>query len=175
MVSLICKFSAKNTVSAKISQEKRKILSLKWSPPWQMPIMTMVVYNLHGQTGRFTVWVNGKKKVRTGKFSPGITFTICKNQFHSQKWLWRPKTHVKTDLEEMEHEFLFGTFHPEKQDYLFRCSIAPGNFLLSRMAQKVMFHLLSNRIFLKRFVKMVNNPYPTLLSNTLKMMGRWRL
>ena len=27
----------------------------------------------------------GQVKFRTGKFSPGIAFTICTNQFHSQK------------------------------------------------------------------------------------------
>ena len=27
----------------------------------------------------------------------------------------------------MEHKFPFGIFRPEKQDYLFRCSVAPGN------------------------------------------------
>ena len=32
----------------------------------------------------------------------------------------------------MEHEFPFGIFRPEKQDYLFRCSVAPGNFPLGR-------------------------------------------
>ena len=31
---------------------------------------------------------------------------------------------------EMEHEFPFGIFCPEKQEYLFRSSIAPRNFLL---------------------------------------------
>ena len=32
----------------------------------------------------------------------------------------------------MEHEFLLGIFHPEKQDYLFRSSVASRNFLLER-------------------------------------------
>ena len=38
----------------------------------------------------------------------------------------------------------------KKQDYLFRCSVAPGNFPLERPCS--MFHLLSNPIFRKRFV-----------------------
>ena len=33
---------------------------------------------------------------------------------------------------EMECEFPFGIFCPEKQDYLFRTSVAPWNFLLER-------------------------------------------
>ena len=28
----------------------------------------------------------------------------------------------------MEHEFPFEIFHPEKQNYFFRCSLSPGNF-----------------------------------------------
>ena len=32
----------------------------------------------------------------------------------------------------MEHEFPLGIFRPEKEDYLFRCSVAPGNFPLER-------------------------------------------
>ena len=51
----------------------------------------------------------------------------------------------------MELEFPFGKFRPEKQDYLFRCSVAPGNFPAGTI-QKVVFHLLSNRIFLKILV-----------------------
>ena len=46
----------------------------------------------------------------------------------------------------MELEFPFGTFRPVKQDYLLRCSVAPLT------TQKVVFHLLSTRIFRKVFV-----------------------
>ena len=36
-------------------------------------------------------------------------------------------------FEEIAQEFPFGTFRLEKQDYLFRCSVAPGgNFSLGR-------------------------------------------
>ena len=35
-------------------------------------------------------------------------------------------------FEQMEHEFPFGTFRPEKQDYLVRRSVAPGNFPLEQ-------------------------------------------
>ena len=39
----------------------------------------MVVYHLHGQTSRSTVWAKIQDR---GEFRPGITFTICTNQFH---------------------------------------------------------------------------------------------
>ena len=35
---------------------------------------------------------------------------------------------IKDGFEEIEHEFPFGTFRPEKQDYLFRRFVTPGNF-----------------------------------------------
>ena len=39
----------------------------------------------------------------------------------------------------MEHEFPFGIFHPEKQDYLFNCSVAPGNFRRNEPKSRVPF------------------------------------
>ena len=44
----------------------------------------------------------------------------------------RSETGIKDGFHEIEREFLFETFRPEKQDYLFRCSDAPGNFQLER-------------------------------------------
>ena len=38
----------------------------------------------------------------------------------------------KIRFEQMVHEFPFGTFRPEKQDYLFRRSVVPGFFPLER-------------------------------------------
>ena len=49
-----------------------------------------------------------------------------------EKQPWRSQNgHQRMALKlEMEHEFSFGIFCPEKQEYLFRSSIAPRNFLL---------------------------------------------
>ena len=70
-------------------------------------------------------------KFRTGKICPEITFTICTKQFHLMK-----NGHEGLKLmvfEETEQEFPFRTFLLEKQDHLFRCSVAPGgNFSLER-------------------------------------------
>ena len=38
-----------------------------------------------------------------------------------QRWLWRNGTRISVRI-----------FHPKRQDYLFRCSAAPGNFPLER-------------------------------------------
>ena len=65
---------------------------------------------------------------RTGKFCPGIAFTICKNQFHLPK----NDRGIKDGSEEMEHKFPLGTFRQEEQDHLFKCSVALGNFSLER-------------------------------------------
>ena len=51
----------------------------------------------------------------------------------------------KNGFEATEHEFPFETSPLVKQDYLFRCSVAPGNFPLER--PRVVFHLLGNQIF----------------------------
>ena len=53
-------------------------------------------------------------------------------------------------FEEMEHEFPFGTFYLEKQDYRFRCSVMEMFRKCSTgMTQKFVFHLLSDWIFQK--------------------------
>ena len=95
----------------------------------------MFVYHFHGQTGRSTVWANG-----TGKFRPGIAFTIATNKFHlPKKRPRRPEPGIKDGFEEMELEFPIGRFRPEKQDYLFRCSVAPGNFPMEQLKSRVLF------------------------------------
>ena len=78
--------------------------------------------------------VNGwQSSGQSGKFRPRIDFTICTNQFHlPKKRPRRSETGIKDGFEGMEHEFPFGIFHPEKQDYLFRFSVAPGHFPLGR-------------------------------------------
>ena len=59
----------------------------------------------------------------------------------------------------MEYEFSFGTFRAElKIMTIFRYSVAPGSFR-QVLTQKVVFHLLPNQIFGKRFV---NSKQPVL-------------
>ena len=64
----------------------------------------------------------------------------------------RPETGIKDGFEGMEHEFPFGIFHPEKQDYIFRCQFRCSRKVPVGKTQKVAFHLLSNRISRKIFV-----------------------
>ena len=82
---------------------------------------TLANWSVHG----FGKWY---AKFRTGKFCPGIVFTICTNQFHLPK----NDRGIKDGSEEMEHKFPLGTFRQEKQDYLFKCSVGHGNFSLER-------------------------------------------
>ena len=51
-----------------------------------------------------------------------------------------PETGIKDGFEEMEHEFPFGIFRPEKQDYLIRCSVVLGNFPLERPKKSCSIH-----------------------------------
>ena len=54
----------------------------------------------------------------------------------------KPETSIRDGfIEEMEQEFPFGTFRTEKQDYLFRCSVAPGYFYAGT-TKKFVFHQL---------------------------------
>ena len=67
-------------------------------------------------------------KFRTGKFRPGIAVTICTNRFNlPKKRPRRPEPGIKDGFEEMDHEFPFGIFRPEKKKtgqpfQMFRCS-----------------------------------------------------
>ena len=70
----------------------------------------------------------------------------------SRKRPRRPGTGIKDGFEEMEHEFPFGIFHPEKQVYLFRFSVAVGNVRWEGPKSSV-FHLLSNQDFPENFFK----------------------
>ena len=107
-------------------------------------------YHLHGQTGRSTVWANAGTQTQfsTGKFRPGISFTIYANQFHlPENDRESLKLVSKMALKKWNTNFrLESVFHPDKQDYLFRCSVSAGK------TQKVVFHLLSNQISQKMFV-----------------------
>ena len=72
-------------------------------------------------------------KFRTGNFVPESCLLFVQISFSfSEKRPRRREDGVKDDFEKMEHEFPFGTFRPEKQDYLFRCSVALGNLPLKR-------------------------------------------
>ena len=73
--------------------------------------------------------VNAKLKKQTGpeklakeeKEKAKVDTAVCFIAF-------KPKNY----WEEMEPKFPFGIFRPEKQDYLFGCSISPGNLPLER-------------------------------------------
>ena len=110
-------------------------------------------------------WVNrsvhgsGKwyAKFRTGKFpSRNRVYHLDELVLFTGKWPRSPETGVKDGFEEMEHEFLFGIFRPEKQDNLFRCTFRCSRKFSSGTTKKVMFHLLSNRIFRNLFVNNKN-------------------
>ena len=74
-------------------------------------------------------------KIQDWYFPPGIAFTICRKSVpFTEKLPRKPETGIKVGFEEMEHEFSTG------------------------MTQKVIFHLLSNRILQKRFF---NGKQPT--------------
>ena len=90
----------------------------------------LVVYYLHGQTGRFTVCALWYAKSRTG--SPGIGFTIWTNQFHLPKNFRERLELVSKMALTNGTRICVSIFRSEKQHYLFRLSVAPGHFPLER-------------------------------------------
>ena len=59
------------------------------------PRLRMVVYHLHGQTGWFTVWVNGKKNSGLVNFTPESRFNLYKSVSFSEKRPLKPEPGVK--------------------------------------------------------------------------------
>ena len=112
-----------------------------------------VVYHLHGQTSRFTVWVNDLQSSGLVNLVLELEsrLPLYKSVPFSGKRPQRRETDTKDGFEEMEHELLFGVFHQEKQDYLFRCSVAPGNFPLGRPKKSCSINFQPD--FLENFCK----------------------
>ena len=77
-------------------------------------LFTWANWSVHGLGRWYT-------KFRTRKFRPGIAFITKKRPR-------RPEPGIKDGFDEMGREIPFGIFRPEKQDYLFRRSIATGHF-----------------------------------------------
>ena len=67
---------------------------------------------------------------KTGKFRPSSFY---------QKTAAKVWNCTKDGFEEIEQEFPFGTFRPEKQEYLFRCSAPPAKFPLKRPKSRLPF------------------------------------
>ena len=93
----------------------------------------------------FTAWANAKK-------NSGIAFTICTNQFHlPRKECKGLKLVSKIALKKWNpytNFFLDHSVRKKKTGLSFQMSRCSAG-----MTQKVEFHLLSNRIFRKLFVK----------------------
>ena len=104
---------------------------------WVNFVIAVMSYNhQNGQTGPFMVRVNGKKN------SALVNFVLesLKNGHESLKLV------SKMALKKLNTNL--GPFHPENQEYLFRCSVAPGNFLLAlRFKKSCSIYLFSKRIF----------------------------
>ena len=78
----------------------------------------------------YIFWLSWLNDFSPLSWEPGTGYHLYKSVPFTEKRPRRPETGIKDGFEEMEHEFLFVIFHQEKQDYLFSCSVAPGNFPL---------------------------------------------
>ena len=98
---------------------------------------TWVINWIHGQTSQFTVWTNQcqiKQNSRQINFVPDSRLPFAQISSIYRKRPRKPETGIKDGFEEMEHEFPFGTFRSEKQDYFFR------NFPLKRPEKSCSIH-----------------------------------
>ena len=87
-------------------------------------------------------------KFRTGKFHPGIALIICTNQFQLPKDDREGLIPVsKMALNKWYTKFRLEYSVREKQDYLFRCSVAPGIFpmQLPKKSCPIYFKILIKR------------------------------
>ena len=85
-------------------------------------------------------------------WEPGTGYHMYKSVPFIEKRPRRSETGIKDGFEEMEHEFLFVTFDPEKKGLPFPVFRYSRKFSVGKRTQKVMFHLLSVRISRKIFV-----------------------
>ena len=67
------------------------------------------------QSSRFTVKADGKQNSRLVNFVPEQRLPFAKISFIYRKRLGRRATGIKDSFEEVEHEFPFGTFRPQKK------------------------------------------------------------
>ena len=104
---------------------------------WNKRFRTMQVY----WCKHFDRWILSRNRV----------YHLYKSVPFSEKRPRRPETGLN-GFEEMENEFPFGIFRQEKQDYHFRCFATNSWKSSDRTTQNVVFHLVSKRIFPKRFV-----------------------
>ena len=101
-----------------------------------------VVYHLYGQTGRS---INGTQnsglvnlvpvsRLPFVQISSIFQKTTAKAWTRFQRWLWRNGTRI-SDLVQWN----IWIFRPEKQDYLFRRFLVPGNFPIERPKSRIPF------------------------------------
>ena len=70
--------------------------------------------------------------------------------YFTKKWLWRPETCIKDGLEEILHEFLFGTFCWEKQVWTTFSDVDPLFALMQHYPRSKFY--LPTELFWKRFL-----------------------
>ena len=95
--------------------------------------------------------INGTQNSGLVNFVPESRLPFVQISSIFQKRPRRPEPGFKDGFEDMEHEFQFGIFRPEKTGPPFQMFCCSRKFS-DRTTQKVVFHLLSNRIFRKILV-----------------------
>ena len=115
---------------------------------WREDKSSGLFTKIQGQTDIDSRFGQMVSKIQDWQISSlNLVHHLQKSNPFSQKTATKACTGIKGDFDEMEHQFLLGTFGTEKH-YLFRNSVAHRSFLIG-MTWKVIFHLLANWIFRK--------------------------
>ena len=104
---------------------------------------TNVVYHLHGQTGRSTVWANMRKIQDWLISARNRIYHLYKSVPFAEKRPRRPETGIKHSFEEREHDFRFGIFRPEKKTTFSHVSLLPKIFRWKDPKSRVPFYVLT--------------------------------
>ena len=108
-----------------------------------------------------------QESFKTGKFRPGIEFSICSNQFHLpwktaakgwnwyQRWPWRNRTHISV--------WKIPTGKTGLPFQTYRCFLK----FSTETTRKVVFHLLSNWISQKLFVNGKQSQFPSAINSNV--------
>ena len=111
------------------------------------------IWHLHGQTSRPLEWSNGTQNL-------GLVYFVSESRLpfvqisciFTAKWPQRHETDIKNGFGVMDHESPCGPYIPTGKTVLpFQTSRCTRKFS-TKTTQKVVFHLLSNRIFRNLFV-----------------------
>ena len=97
--------------------------------------------HLHGKTGQFTVWANGKQNSRPVNFIPGSRLPCAQTSSVRPR---RPETGIKDRLTIIEHEFAFETSTRNPAGVLTTCTEISVKIFRQMILTLAVYHFSKN-------------------------------